>query len=502
MIIDYKQRKSSINISYIDKNNQIAIDYIYLPDGYYNYSECDEFDPEKIQHLKSFKGSSIKKVSDKYFKHHNINEFFSYDIPLNYSQYTEKIFALREPNPFSSDIEVLPTDRYGYSGPKEALNPITSIQICDKNLGILCYLVKNETHPEFNHFDYEYINGILREQLGIHYNDSIKYVLKVFDTEKEMLETFVDNINKYFHLLMGWNFYQYDWDYILNRCRNIGVSIEDSSPIHSLSKKRIEISDSISIDLELPTHRVITDYMLLFQDSLIYNNLGSYSLDSVSKTILDIGKVEYEGNLRKLYNDDYLRFIAYALIDPLLVMLIHKKTNLLTVDFFQSYYTGVPYNRLSQNSISEALIYKELKKDNIFLLESEKNTVIKRKYQGGYVKNPTKKILQAVMGFDYSAEYPNCIITNGISPDGKIDSIKVNEQGLPINPIEKAKWEKYRAQGCCLVPLGRIYDISKDTLYVRIEKGLIAERAIFKSHMEDIYLNVIPKIEKQIKLLQ
>ena len=44
-----------------------------------------------------------------------------------------------------------------------------------------------------------------------------------------------------------------------------------------------------------------------------------------------------------------------------------------------------------------------------------------------------------------------------------------------------------------------IYDVSKDFLYTRIEKGLLTERKIFKGHMEDIYLNHIPRIENEIK---
>ena len=40
--------------------------------------------------------------------------------------------------------------------------------------------------------------------------------------------------------------------------------------------------------------------------------------------------------------------------------------------------------------------------------------------------------------------------------------------------------------------------IPKDFLYTRIEKGLLNAREVFQKYAEDIYLNVIPKIENKI----
>lgn len=504
MIIDFTQKgNSTLDISYVNEKNQISVDELVLNDGYYNYIECDDNDPFKLKNLKSFKGSAIKIESAKYFKHHNINEFLNRDIPENYPAFHKKFNPLIEPFPFSIDIEVLPTEEFGYSNSNEAKNPITSIQITDKNLDSIIFTIKNPDHPEINDLDKGYIDGILTEALGKHRKSfEYNYAIRIFDSEAEMLNVFLECINKYFHLIFGWNFLGYDWNYVYNRCINIGIDPKKASPTKRLTNKNIEINESTKVELKIPTHRIINDYMVLFKESLVYNNLGSYSLDSISELILGLHKVTYNGNLRTLYKTDYLRFIAYSLIDPILVMLIHKATNLLTVDFFQSFYTGVPYLKLSQNSISEALVYQELRSENMFLLESEKTNNTQRKIQGGYVKNPTKKILKASMGEDFGGLYPNSMITMGISPEAKIDSILVNKDGDPLNEVENQKWLKYKKLGYCLTPMGRIYDVTTDGLYTRIEKKLLAERKIFKSHMEDIYLNQIPLIEQQINKLK
>ncbi|MCK9415720.1 hypothetical protein M0Q97_03555 [Candidatus Dojkabacteria bacterium] len=504
MIIDYNQKKDAIDISYVSETGQILVEEIILDDeGYFEYVECSDEDPNKISNLKSFHGSSIKKEAAKYFKHHNVNEFFNTVLPTKYPKQFEKLNKLCLPNVYSLDIEVDLDPIWGWSPAQEAKNSIRSISITDEKLNSILFIVKNPEHPEINAIDIAYIDNIISEALTSKFNTQYDYEkqIRIFDTEIDMLNVFLECFNKYFHLFIGWNILDYDWQYIFNRCTNLGISIKKASPTNKLGKKNIEINEKITINLELPLHRLITDYMLLFKESLVYNNLESYSLNNACIHILNIQKVEYEGNLGYLYKNDYLRYVAYAFVDTILVMLLHKITKLLNVEFFQSYYTSVPYNRLSQMSISEALVFKELKKDNMFLLETEKTNNPGRKYKGGYVKAPTKKIINAGHGKDYGSLYPNSMITLGLSPEAKIDKILVDDDFNFINDNERQKWEKYKESGkYCLAPTGNIYDVSKDFLYTRIEKGLLNERKIFKGHMEDIYLNIIPKIENEIKI--
>ena len=180
---------------------------------------------------------------------------------------------------------------------------------------------------------------------------------------------------------------------------------------------------------------------------------------------------------------------------------IIQKGQIYDINFFQSYYTNVPYLKLSQNSISEALVYQELRENNKFLLESEKNIPNTRPYKGGYVKSPTKKVVKAVACIDAKSLYPNGIRTAGISPELKIDQIEVNEFGRPANIVEEQKWEKYKALGYGLSFMGRVYDMNTEGLFYKIETKLLNQRKIFKGHASDIYLNLIPKLEDKLKEL-
>lgn len=504
MIIDYSQRKDSIQISYVTKDSKIDIEEIFPDGGYFNYVACDEYDPDRIPDLTSFYGSPVKRESDKSFKGHNINEFFDNIIPNYYKDSFEKLNLLNEPLPFSCDIETEITDKYGYSNQNDVENRILSISMTDYGLNTMLFIVRNPEHPEFNDLDKNYINSILQDATEKYYDEYglDNWQIVQFDSEFQMLTTFVESVNKYFHMVFGWNFLDFDWQYIFNRCKKLGIDVKKASPTNSITERKIEINENTSITVKTPKHRIIDDYMLMFKKSYTYRSLGSFSLNDCSESVLGLRKVAYKGNLRTLYETDYCKFVAYALVDTILVMLIHRTTNLITVNFFQSYYSGVPYLKINQNPISDALIYKELRRQGKFLLLSEFSQEPVRKYPGGYVKAPTKKIANSLMGIDFNALYPNAMIVLGLSPEAKIDIIFVDDYGIPINETEMQKWLKYKAMGYCLTPTGRIYDVNEEKLFTVIEKNLLAERKHYKDIKNDIYLNIAPKIERQIQELE
>lgn len=508
MLIDINQNKENVSISYVNDDEQIDIINVPLKYGYYKYVAAQDFEiennPNVVLNLKSFrKNSFIKRQPDKYFSKHNLNEFINNEIKEEYPDIHEKISKLKIPKPYACDIETEITAEFGYSNQIKTENRILSISITDIKLNTILFCIKNPERPNFSELENEQIKGYIAETLGEKYTSQFEFgfQIRVFDTEFEMLNVFLECINKYFQSIIGWNFLGFDWMYIINRCKLLGISIKKASPVNKVSKKRVEIGREMQ-NIEVPSHRLIDDYMLMFKDSLIYNSLGSYSLNNCAELVLGLKKVVYQGNLKKLYEEEYLKFIAYAIIDTILVMLIHRSTNLYSVDFFEAYYNKIFYSKISQTSISEALVYNTLRRKNIFFPEEEWNSPIKRKYLGGYVKPPMKKIIKAMGGIDFSGLYPNGMITCGISPERKVDQISVIN-GRPANLADELKWQKYSDNGnYILCPTGRIYDNTTDGLFVEIEKDLINQRQVFKKHKENLYLKHIPKLESLIKKLE
>lgn len=518
MIIDAIQNRDSVELSYIDNNNNIAITDILLRDGYYKYAYAEEFETERdgvVNNLRSFRnGSKLKKIPARRFSNLNFNEFINHDIPQINPELYKEITTLRVPVPFSIDIEVLPTDEHGYSKQTEALNPITSISITDIQCGSIQFIVKNPDHPEISDSEMEIIDNKIRTLVGdeIYNKWNLKTAIRVFDTEKEMIETFLECMRKYFTSIFGWNFIGYDWLYIYNRCENLGIDVKFASPKNktvnkSFNPNKKNKTNDTRINYKIPTHRIIQCYMNMFQTSLVFNNRGSYSLNDVASDILGIGKFAYTGNLRKLYKDDFLGFLAYGFIDTILVMLIHHKVKLYDVEFFESHMNKIPFLKISQNGISGAMIYNQLRSEGKFLSEEEFSDMPKQKYPGGYVKMPIRKIILSLLGLDYSALYPNGILTYELSPERYVDSIKVNPNtNMPLNDAEEQKWFKYRNMNCVLAPTGRIYSrnnadgVEEKGLYGKIEAKKQEERGIFKSiKNKDLFLGIMMEIDEKLK---
>ncbi len=504
MIVDYTQKGDKIEISYVADNGAVALEEIFIEP--YKYVECDEYDPEKIDGIKSLYGKGIKKEIAKRFEGHNINNFFVQDLK-QFPDLFAKADKIAFPKTYSFDIETDIDPDKGYGDPRNPFNPVRSISITNEQLNSVLFIVRNPSHPEFTDVDMEVMKNKIITQLGPSYANKYEFKInvKVFDTEKELLSNFISNIRNYFHVIMGWNIYGFDIPYITSRCEKNGIDFFAASPTKgknsiTVSSKKDKNGEKQIEKIVVPNHRLFVDYMLLFKESLVYNNLGSYSLDNCSSLVLGLNKISYSGNLRTLYENDYLSFCSYAFIDTILVQLLNIETNLLTTDFFQSYYTKVPFAKLSQNSISEALIYHDLASSNQFLLESEFNTHnVPRKYQGGFVKAPTRKIVNSVMGLDFSSLYPNSINTCKISPETKVDRLQVDVNGFPSTIEDQLKWDKYKEAGCVLCPTGTVYSNNPNAIYPRIEKKLIAERKIFRKCSDDIFVNIFTQIENEAK---
>lgn len=517
MIIDFVQNRDSVELSYV--NEKGGIDVTELPmesgsvtRGFFRIIETTPDDHEAIPELKSFYNSPVKKEPAAYFKDLNQNEFLNYAIRERDPELYEKLNMLREPRPYSIDIETEITDEYGYSTAEKAENKIISISVTNDKLKTILFIVRNPKYKlvdgkELSGDDEAYIRSILSDSLEkfYHYagdrrNEDLPFIIKEFDSETEMLISFIASVNKYFHLIIGWNIYDYDLKYIFNRCRMLGLDVKKMSPVNAMAPVKKSVNISLEVPIEYPTHRMAVDYMNIFKGSELYRTLDNFSLNNCSEVVLGLHKVSYDGNLRTLYETDYLRFVAYALVDTILVMLLDIETRLMSTYFFQSYYNSVPYMKLNQNPISLALVYRELRNKGKFICESEYPEKVSRAYIGAFVKEPTKHNIAACMGEDFGSLYPSSMISCYLSFDTKVpDKIIMDEFGHPINKAQQEKFDRYKAEGCCITPMGRIYKADGVNVYTSCEKNLLAERKVFKKAKEDIYLNIIPSIEKEIK---
>jgi len=218
-------------------------------------------------------------------------------------------------------------------------------------------------------------------------------------------------------ILTGWNFLKYDWLYLVNRSRKIskwvnGKEYKIDPAVSSLTKKMNKIW---STEFEVPAHRMIFDYMQLYEicDTSIKVKESS-SLDFVASKLVGVEKIKYNGSLQKLYEDDFETFMYYNAVDSVLVQKIHESRNYISIIYAISSLARIRIvdvvsqmnNALGSLAITEGVLRNRFREmDNIVLFRDEKGDA-ESTIAGGWVKDPVVGLNQWVVCYDFASLYP------------------------------------------------------------------------------------------------
>jgi DNA polymerase elongation subunit (family B) len=251
-------------------------------------------------------------------------------------------------------------------------------------------------------------------------------------------------------ILTGWNFLQYDWLYLVNRSRKIskwanGKEYKIDPAVSSLTKRMNKIW---STEFEVPAHRMIFDYMQLYEicDTSIKVKESS-SLDFVANKLVGVEKIKYNGSLQKLYEDDFETFMYYNAVDSVLVQKIHEARNYISIIYAISSLAQIRIidvvsqmnNALGSLAITEGVLRNRFRKmDNIVLFRDERGDA-ESTIAGGWVKDPVVGMNQWCVTYDFASLYPTTQRQFFIAPETFIglqdekDKSKCTN-GRPIDP--------------------------------------------------------------------
>jgi DNA polymerase elongation subunit (family B) len=269
------------------------------------YVACDDDDKQKHPLYKSWDNKSVKQIEVNHPDRYAIYEFLD---ALPESE-RDEIFEFNLPKIYFIDIETEIVDGFPEAGDifdqdgvlvKEgASTQVLSISIVYDDKIILLGLkdlsqdmqdrICNNTNKYFEKFGTEY---------------KFKYVK--YDDEFDMLYAFFHKMVPKMPVLTGWNFLKYDWLYLINRSRKLtkftnGKEYKIDPAVSSLTKKLNKIW---STDYEVPVHRMVFDYMQLYEicDTSIKVKESS-SLDFVSSKLVGVDKIKYTNSVFKLKED-------------------------------------------------------------------------------------------------------------------------------------------------------------------------------------------------------
>jgi DNA polymerase elongation subunit (family B) len=451
MVLDIELNDNELLISYFDKEGKAKLKKFPI-DTPLNWTICSERDPRREKDFSNWDGKPVKKITDRRLNKWSVYEFI-HNLP---PEDKEEITALNFPKVQSIDIETEVIDSFPI--PEVAREKITTIAIStESNTTIVLGWKPITKQQEKEIFDKH------RDYLKAYGEWTFKYIC--FEDEYNMMYTFINKFLPNFSLVIGWNFMAFDWKYIYNRCKRLGIDVKEASP-----SKKLQGNDNI------PVHIGMVDYLEIYKrwDRTVPIK-ESNSLDFVSNAVLGVTKLKYNGTLQDLYEKDYDKYILYNAIDAALVCLIHTKLKTLNAILSMSGLCNLSiYKSQSAVNLTEALLWKGYYSRNKVIADKRVETP-KGSYEGAYVKEPEPGMFTAVTCFDYASLYPSIMRQFNVSPESFI-----------VKTIDQNKLEKNRQDPNFIVSVnGAIYDNKEISVLKEILTNLYSERKLNKNkHLE------------------
>ena len=428
------------------------------------WKKTHESDKAKDKEWTSWDGTSLRKEQSTRFDKYRVVEILENLDP----EITKPLWDYQVPKKYFIDIEVEVTDnRADALDTVNAKNKILSICMASSH-GKVLVIGLDELPPE------KILS--IEKRIKEHFKDhpgEWTFNYRRFESEFDMVYTFLSKLIHKMPLITGWNWNGYDWPYILGRCKRLGIDPRIASPAGILIGKN-----------QFPMHILMVDYMEIYKkwDRKIKIK-ASNSLNYVAEKATGVQKIKYSGNLKDLYESDFETFIFYNAVDSILVHYIDTNLDTLATFFKIAQVSKVEINRaLSPVWTTEVLMLREfLHRKKIIV--SERKDEVHTKFEGAYVKKPKHGFYEWVACFDFASLYPNTMIQWGISPEIYIGK---NLKNVPDGAIKTSSGAVFYSKE------------GEEPILKKIQTGLYAKRKAVKKkyfHCEE----EIEKIKRAIK---
>lgn len=380
-------------------------------------------------------------------------QIFEHDVKptLKYLEQHYKNAKLPTLNVAFFDIETDYDEDRGFSSAEEAFMPITSISVYQNwSKKLITFVLKPKQ---------------MLEEIAKTIVDKFENTI-LCNSESQMLDFFLKAIEDA-DIISGWNSALFDIPYLVNRIKQIRGK-QDTTRF-CLWKQYPKQRTVEKFGNEEQTYdlvgRLHLDYLDLYR-KYTYHELPSYRLDYVAGIEVNEGKVQYNGSLNDLYNNDFEKFIGYSRQDALLLNKIDEKCKYIQLVSFVAHENLVPFSTvmgsvaISDNAIilethDRGMIaaYNDRNEDQHDLYEltgieiendDESGESSSAKIAGAFVKQPIVGMHEWIGSVDIVSLYPSTFRTLNMSPETIVGQIKPTLtikmlENRAIKEIEKKK---------------------------------------------------------------
>ena len=468
MLLDIEQREKEVIVSYYDKQGEVAFKR-YNIDKFQNWVVAKDNDRWKDATVRNWDGRHVKKSISRSFNKFSLLYFMD-GLP---QKDQDEIFEFNMPRTYFVDIETEIVD--GFPKPEEAKSRILTFSIITpERKAIVLGLedlsadqikkIEDDTNAHFTGYDQDW-----------------EFSYYKFKNEYDMVYAFLHKFLPKFPMMTGWNFINYDWQYIVNRCKILQIDLTEVACTGALDKK-----DS------RPLHMGILDYMQLYDKydrSVAVKE--SNALAFVSGAVLEgISKIQYSGSLQGLYENDFQKYVFYNVVDSCLVYYIDQKLRSMEVLLTLATITRMPlYKAASPVAVTESLMARKLTEQGKRIgVEYDREDGKKdSKYEGAFVKQPIVGYYGGVSAFDFASLYPSIMRQFNISPDSFVEMVE-----------ESQITERRKDESVIVCENGVVYQ-KEDSILKKILADLYNQRKDYKK-TSYTYYEKAHEIEKKFKL--
>ena len=335
-------------------------------------------------------------------------------------------------------------------------------------------------------------------------------------TEKILLKKFVEiirDINP--DILIGYNSDYFDVPYLYHRmCNVIGKDWADLlSPVGQVQSKaytkyffrKDQFVKIIGIES--------LDYMRLHK-KYSWKDEPSWKLDAIGEKYTGLNKIEYDGTLDDLFEQDIHKFIEYNFRDVEILKLLDEKLQYIALTKNLAHKGKHNYEEVYMNSITQdGAISAYLLSKNIIPPAKTFKQEKKEGYAGGYLFCPKAGLYKYMFDEDLTSLYPSIIMTINIGKETLVARIideddRNNRLGLndlkEMDPDKKLYIEDYTSKkrsyqkaskiiniietkNLAISANGSMFRTDKESVLSTILQKWFEERVVYKNRMKDAY---------------
>jgi DNA polymerase elongation subunit (family B) len=473
------------NILYIGIKNgkKIRTKVPYSPSLYVPTTEKSPYKTIYGEYLQKRKPGSIKKCKEFIAQYSQVDNFSIYGNTKYEYCFISDLFPDDIEWDFSKiriaivDIEVnSDPERGGFASADDPHQPIISIAL--KFYG-------EEKYYLFGYHDFKSPDNV--------------YYIKCKD-EYTLIKKFIDVWSMdYPNAVSGWNTAGFDIPYIVNRFNKI-VGVQETkklSPWGFIQEKSTrKFNEKFGRYDEDKTYTIVgvssLDYIDLYKK---YQPGGSsqesYKLDYIAEVEIGENKIEFEGSLHKLYEEDKQKFYEYNLKDVELVESLDHKCKLFELGLTLAYNSKTNFDDIfQQTKMWDALVYDYLKKKNI---QIPQNVIGEdQQYEGAFVK-PTKPGMHKwIVTLDATSLYPSIIMGKNVSPETLVDPKDYTDdmKNILSQPIsvdnlleKKIQLDKLKENNVTLTPNGQFFRTDRKGFLPEMVEKMFKARQEYKKKM-------------------